>query len=120
MVLEENVMNYIALVLILLTVKYLFNLVTNYLDWKSMKNPVPANVKDIFSAEEYQKWKSYHSEKVRLSILSSTFDFIITVLAFAFCWHACFWSVYAGECIWIPAFSLCSPSTAIWQRWRKK
>ena len=85
MVLEENVMNYIALVLILLTVKYLFNLVTNYLDWKSMKNPVPANVKDIFSAEEYQKWKSYHSEKVRLSILSSTFDYIITVLAFAFC-----------------------------------
>ena len=52
-------MNYMALVLILLTVKYLFDLVTDYLDWKSMKNPVPTNVNDIFSAEEYQKWKSY-------------------------------------------------------------
>ena len=108
MVLEENVMNYIALVLILLTVKYLFNLVTNYLDWKSMKNPVPANVKGIFSAEEYQKWKSYHSEKVRLSILSSTFDFIITVLAFAFCWHAGFAELFPKNPVWgIFAVLLC-------------
>lgn len=108
MVLEENVMNYIALVLILLTVKYLFNLVTNYLDWKSMKNPVPANVSDIFSAEEYQEWKSYHSEKVRLSILSSTFDYIFTVLAFAFCWHACFAGLFPENPVWgIFAILLC-------------
>ena len=108
MVFEENVMNYIALVLILLTVKYMFHLVTNYLDWKSMKNPVPANVSDIFSADEYQKWKSYHSEKVRLSILSSAFDFIITVLAFAFCWHAGFAELFPENPVWgIFAVLLC-------------
>ena len=63
-----------ALVLVLLTVDYLLHLAMNFLDWKSMKNPVPANVSDVFDEENYQTWKKYNSEKVRLSILSSTCD----------------------------------------------
>lgn len=97
-----------ALVLVLLTVDYLLHLAMNFLDWKSMKNPVPANVSDVFDEENYQKWKKYNSEKVRLSILSSTCDYAVAMLAFGFCWHAGFADLFPKKPVWgIFAVLLC-------------
>ena len=97
-----------ALVLVLLTVDYLFHLVMNFLDWKSMKKPVPANVSDVFDEENYQKWKKYNSEKVRLSILSSTFDYAVAMLTFGFCWYAGFANWFPKQPVWgIFAVLLC-------------
>ena len=89
-----------ALVLILITVDYLFHLVMNYLDWKSMKNPVPANVSDVFDGENYQKWKNYNSEKVRLNIFSSTCGYAVTMLSFGFCWYAGFANLFPKQPVW--------------------
>ena len=89
-----------ALVLILITVDYLFHLVMNYLDWKSMKNPVPANVSDVFDGEDYQKWKNYNSEKVRLKIFSATCGYAVTMLSFGFCWYAGFANLFPKQPVW--------------------
>ena len=93
-------MRYKTLVLILLTVNYLFRQGMNFLDWKSMKNPIPANVSDVFDAETYQKWKGYHTEKARLGLISGACEFVMVLLAFGFNWYAGFTELFPEHPIW--------------------
>ena len=93
-------MNYKVLVLVLLTVNFMFRQGVKFLDWKSMKNPVPANVDDIFDEETYRKWKGYHTEKARLGIISAVCEFVMMLLAFGFNWYADFAGLFPAHPVW--------------------
>ena len=59
-------MNFKLLALILLTIIFLYNLALNILHYRSSRNPIPENVKDIYDKETYSRWLAYHGEKSRM------------------------------------------------------
>ena len=83
-------MNYKLIVLILLTVEYLYSLLLIVFRIRSMKNPVPANVADVYDPDTYRKWRNYKGEKSRLSVISETASFIIAFLLMALDAYAAF------------------------------
>ena len=93
-------MNYKVLGLTLLTVSFLFRQGIKFLDWKSMKNPIPANVDDIFDTETYRKWKGYHTEKAKVGLISAVCEFVVALLAFGFDWYASFAGLFPDHPVW--------------------
>lgn len=93
-------MNFKVLALVLVSVEFVYRLVIDYLNWKSMKNPLPATVADVFDAAEYQKWKEYHEEKARLGLFSSVVTFVVSLLALGLNWYAAFAGLFPDHPIW--------------------
>ena len=93
-------MNFKVLALVLVSVEFVYRLVIDYLDWKSMKNPLPATVADVFDAAEYQKWKEYHEEKAKLGLFSSVVTFVVSLLALGLNWYAAFAGLFPDHPIW--------------------
>ena len=83
-------MNYKLIVLILLAAEYLYSLLLIVFRIRSMKNPVPANVADVYDPDTYRKWRNYKGEKSRLSVISETASFIIAFLLMALDAYAAF------------------------------
>ena len=65
-------MNFKAAAIAVFILIYLYNLMLTVIHMRSAGNPVPANVSDVYDPETYQKWRAYHAEKSRFSILTST------------------------------------------------
>ena len=83
-------MNYKLIVLILLAAEYLYSLLLIVFRIRSMKNPVPANVADVYDPDTYRKWRNYKGEKSRLSVISETASFVIAFLLMALDAYAAF------------------------------
>ena len=81
-------MNYKLLFLILFTLTHLYTLVLNIVQHRSASNPTPANVADVYDAETYQKWRAYHGEKSKLSILRTVVSWALTMVLLACDFHA--------------------------------
>lgn len=75
-------MNFKVLSLIILTIIFLYNLTLNILHYRSSRNPIPENVKDIYDNETYSRWLSYHGEKSRMSIISTVVSYVINLAIF--------------------------------------
>ena len=73
-------MNFKTTVIAVFILVYLYNLLLTVIHMRSAGNPVPANVADVYDRETYQKWRSYHAEKSRFAILTSTVSFLADLL----------------------------------------
>ena len=89
-------MNFKAAAIAVFILIYLYNLMLTVIHMRSAGNPVPANVSDVYDPETYRKWRSYHAEKSRFSILTSTVSFIIDLLLLALNVYAAFVSLFPG------------------------
>ena len=69
---------------------YLYKLLLQALDRGSEKNPIPANVADVYDGETYKKWRAYHGEKCRLELISGAAAFVIELALMAFNGYAAF------------------------------
>ena len=67
-------------VLIALAVIYAWDMFLHMLSRRSVRNPLPENVRDVYDAETYTKWKEYKAEKSRLHMVSATVSFILSFL----------------------------------------
>ena len=83
-------MNYKLLALIILTVIYIYKMLLNVISMQSMNNPIPENVSDVYNPETYRKWREYKKEKSRLSVISDTVSFAISMLLIALDVYAAF------------------------------
>ena len=83
-------MNIKAVVLIILTVVYLYELALHLIRMRSAGNPVPDNVSDVYDPETYRKWKQYHGEKSRLDVFTSTASWIISMVLMGLNLYAAF------------------------------
>ncbi len=83
-------MNYKALAIAILTVVYLYKMLLNVIGMRSVKNPVPLNVADVYDPETYRKWRKYKGEKSRLEAVSETASFVIGLLLMALNVYAAF------------------------------
>ncbi len=64
-------MNWKILILILVSVRFVYDLILHMVQYRSANNPTPENVADVFDRETYLKWKQYSAEKGRLGIFST-------------------------------------------------
>ncbi len=88
-------MDFKLMAIVIITVVYLYGLLLNAIRMRSADNSVPANVTDVYDEETYGKWRAYHMEKSRFSIVSSTVDFAVDLALLAF-------NVYATFAAWFP------------------
>ena len=77
-------------VLVIFIAVHLYDLLLAFIRMRSAGNPVPANVADVYDAETYRKWRAYHAEKTRFSVLTSTVSFAIDLVLLACNLYAAF------------------------------
>ena len=53
-----------------------------FLNYQRRKKPLPNNVQDIYSKEQYAKWLRYFTEKNRFSLIQNSFNFLLYVTLF--------------------------------------
>ncbi len=70
-------MNFKLLGLILYAVSFVYELLMQFLDWRSKDNPVPENVRDVYDAERYATWLRYHGENCAVDLISTVVSFLI-------------------------------------------
>ena len=56
-----------------------YTLALSIVQRRSANNPTPDNLKDVYDAETYEKWKKYSAEHSRLSIVSNIIAAVVTV-----------------------------------------
>lgn len=71
-------MDWKAVVLVIVTVVSVYQMFLHFVQYRSANNPTPANVKDVYDAETYQRWKKYSGEKCRLQVLGSFISWAVT------------------------------------------
>ena len=67
------------LVILLAVLGAAYSLVLNIVKYRSAGNPTPENLRDVYDAETYEKWKAYSAEHSRLEIVSTLVSCVITV-----------------------------------------
>ena len=90
-------MNLKILIIAVFVLVYLYNLMLSVIYLRSADNPVPDNVKDVYDAETYRKWREYHAEKARFGILSSAVSFLIELALLLFNAYAAFASLFGKQ-----------------------
>ena len=93
-------MNYKVIALIILAATFVYKLFMEYLDVRSVKNPLPKNVSDIYDAEKYKTWRSYKGEKSKNEIISLITGFIIEFIVMALNVYACFSDLFPDGLFW--------------------
>ena len=90
-------MNYKVLMIALFIMIYLYQLILTAIHMRSAKNPIPANVADVYDMATYKKWRAYHAEKSRFEILTSSFSFAIDLLLLVLNVYAAFADLFPKE-----------------------
>ena len=73
-------MNFKAVAVVILCVVYLYSLFLSVLRWRSARNPIPANVADVYDGETFLRWKAYRAEKTRWGILTDAGSFAVELV----------------------------------------
>ena len=93
-------------VLAALTVVFLYNLFLDYIRMRSADNPIPASVSDVYDRDTYQKWRKYHAEKSRFSIVTSSASFVIDFILLAFNVYAAFARLFPENDLFLQMFAV--------------
>ena len=84
------------IVLLILSLGFVYRLVLNIVLYRSAGNPTPENVSDVYDAETYQKWKRYCAEQSRFEIVSEVVTFAIFFAMLIFDVYAAFASLFGA------------------------
>jgi STE24 endopeptidase len=87
-------MNLKLIVIILVVIDILYRLVLNFVSYRSANNPTPDNLKDVYDAEAYTKWKSYSAENCRLDLFATLTASAISLILLLFNVHATFAALF--------------------------
>lgn len=76
-------MKWKLLALCILTITALWNVMLRIADVRSVRNPIPENVRKIYDEATYIRWRTYKCEKSNLAIVSGIASFALTFLMLA-------------------------------------
>ena len=93
-------MTYKAIMIFIFLLVEMYHLFLSILNLRSEKNPIPANVADVYDKETYEKWRAYHAEKTAFGVISSTASFIVSLLLLLFNAYAAFAKLFPDELFW--------------------
>lgn len=96
---------YKTIALIILALVYLYGLLLRLMDLRSGRNPIPENVRDVYDPETYARWREYHRETCRLSLISHTLGFIPDFLLILFNAYAAFARLFPED-LFLQLFSV--------------
>ena len=65
---------------ILVIFNYTFSSILEYINDKSWKDDIPETLKNFYSKEKYKKAKNYKIHTSKVSLISSTLSFVITII----------------------------------------
>ena len=82
------------IIIISLILKTIYDFFITYLDIKGSERPLPENVKDVYNEEEFNKWKSYNKENIRLGIVDDICEFVLSFILIAFNIYALLFYVF--------------------------
>ena len=102
----RKIMNLKVLVLIVVTLIWLYDLLLNVIRMRSAKNQIPDNVADVYDRETYLKWRSYHADKSRFAVVTSTVSFIIELALLVFNAYAAFAGLFPTENPFLQMFAV--------------
>jgi len=72
------------LLLVIVTISFLFELISGLLNFNSFDKPLPENVRNIFSKDEYSKSQSYKKANFKFGLISSIYGFLIIFIVLYF------------------------------------
>ena len=72
------------LLLAIVTLNFLFELISGLLNFNSFDKPLPKNVRDIYSKDEYSKSQSYKKVNFKFELISLIYGFLIIFLVLYF------------------------------------
>ena len=98
--LEEESMNWKSIMILLAAVGSLYSLLLGVVRYFSLGNPTPANLRDVYDADTYEKWKKYSKEHARLGMISSLVSGVITILLILTNAYAAFASLFPFTMEW--------------------
>ena len=93
-------MNFKAVAVVILWAVYLYGLFLDIVRYRSVRNPIPQNVADVYDQDTYLKWKAYHGEKVRFGIFSSAAGFVIDLVLILTDAYAAFARLFPDQVWW--------------------
>lgn len=76
-------MIFLYLILSIVVVEFVLERVIAFLNFKTIGKPVPDELKGVYSPEEYSRSMLYQKEEARLSLISATLFFFLTIIFFA-------------------------------------
>ncbi|MBO4288618.1 MAG: M48 family metallopeptidase [Lachnospiraceae bacterium] len=94
-----------TLVLLIFAFSFLWKSGLILLKARSVRNPLPENVKDVYDEETYQKWKAYLGERVRFSLVTEAVTFAIELVLLILNLHAAFAGLFP-ENWWMQMFAV--------------
>ena len=71
--------NWLIILLILIAFNYIFSTLLEYLNDRNWKDEIPKSLKDFYQKDKYLKAKEYRKINGKLSFISSTISFLITI-----------------------------------------
>ena len=71
--------NWLIILLILIAFNYIFSTLLEYLNDRNWKDEIPKSLKDFYQKDKYLKAKEYKKINGKLSFISSTISFLITI-----------------------------------------
>lgn len=72
------------IILVLIIFNFIFSSILEYINDKNWKNYVPDELKEFYPSEKYQKARDYKLETGRISFLSSSISFTLTLVLIIF------------------------------------
>jgi STE24 endopeptidase len=93
-------LNYKIIAIILFIIVFLYRQALTLLRLQSTRNPIPANVADIYDAETYAKWQAYRREKCSLSFYESIVALVVDIVLVGADLYAAWAGLFSDTVFW--------------------
>ncbi len=75
-----NAETVMIIILVIISAEFLFSKILEYLNFRSLKNDLPGELKDIYKEDEYKKSVAYNRTNSRFSFLTSSLSFLVVFI----------------------------------------
>ena len=79
-----------TIIIIIFCLTFLYGIILDLIGLRSVNNPIPENVRDVYDSEGYRKWQAYYKERTRLSMISNIVSFCVELALLLFNLYAAF------------------------------
>lgn len=79
---------YKLIFIIIFSCYIIYNLIIDVINLKSLKNPIPEKLNDIYDSETYLKWKKYKFDNTMVSLIFTNIELFLILFFFIFNIHS--------------------------------
>ena len=110
-------MNWMWIVLIMHLLGFVYKLALHIVSFRSAGNPTPANVADIYDAEEYKRWLAYDKECNKLSLWRHLVSYAVVFLLIGLDGYAAMVNLVGANSLYSAAIVIMIGDTVVSTLW---